>query len=133
MTTYTMDYPPGADLRDVSRALGLAANAQGVTLETAPVFLTDTNQVRFAGTLTPAQEAALLAAVAATTADPNAPWRVLDTLQTRALAALDTNAAFLAIGAPTNAQLTAQARALTRQSSGIIRQLLNRLDSTDGT
>jgi hypothetical protein len=55
------------------------------------------------------------------------------TVAERAAAALDINAAFLAIASPTNAQTLAQVKALTRQTSGLIRMALNQFDSTDGT
>ena len=53
------------------------------------------------------------------------------TLEEKALQALDINKAFLSLASPTNAQLATQLKALTRQSSGVIRLLLNKLDSTD--
>lgn len=56
------------------------------------------------------------------------------TIQSRAQAALAANATFLALGpSPSNAQVIAQVRALTRQSTGEIRLLLGLTDSTDGT
>jgi hypothetical protein len=54
-------------------------------------------------------------------------------LRDRAIGALDTNAAFLALDPPTQAQVLAQVRALTRQSSALIRLSLGYLDSIDGT
>lgn len=50
-----------------------------------------------------------------------------------AQAALAANATYQAIGAPSVAQNTAQIQSLTKQSNGIIRLLLNQLDSTTGT
>lgn len=58
---------------------------------------------------------------------------LLRAVQDRALSALDVNAAFLALASPTNAQLAAQVKALTRQSTALIRLVLGSLDSTDGT
>lgn len=55
------------------------------------------------------------------------------TLQQRAQAALAANATFLSIGSPTNAQNAAQVQALTKQCNGLIRLLINALDSTSGT
>jgi hypothetical protein len=47
--------------------------------------------------------------------------------------ALAANATFLAIGAPTNAQVLAQVQTLTKECNGIIRLLTARLESTSGT
>ena len=54
-------------------------------------------------------------------------------LRTKALAALDANATYLALANPTNAENLAQIRRLTRECSGLIRLLLGRLDDTAGT
>lgn len=43
-------------------------------------------------------------------------------------AALDVNAAFLAIASPSNAQTLAQVRALTRETSALIRLLARQVD-----
>jgi hypothetical protein len=54
------------------------------------------------------------------------------TLHGAATAALANNRTFLAIqGAPTNAQVVAQVRALTRQNQALIRLVLGLLDETD--
>jgi hypothetical protein len=55
------------------------------------------------------------------------------TLRARAIAALSTNATYLAIANPTNAQVAAQVATVTKECSGIIRLLLNQLDTTAGT
>lgn len=73
------------------------------------------------------QEAAALAAQdagAATTANG-------DTLRSQAAQALAANRTYVALASPTNAQVAAQVKALTRQNNGIIRLLLNQLDGTD--
>lgn len=56
-----------------------------------------------------------------------------DTLRDRAATALTANAAFLAITSPTNAQVLAQTRVLTRENTALIRLVLGLLDSTDGS
>lgn len=53
------------------------------------------------------------------------------TLRQRATVALSTNAAFLDLSAPTNAQSLAQIKALTRQMNGLIRLAVGELSSTD--
>lgn len=55
------------------------------------------------------------------------------TITTRANAALTANATYLAIASPTTAQAVAQTATLTKECNGIIRLLLQVLDSTAGT
>lgn len=54
-------------------------------------------------------------------------------LYNKAVNALTSNIEFLGIGNPSNAQLSAQVTALTRQTNGIIRVLIGQLSVTDGT
>jgi len=54
-------------------------------------------------------------------------------LLAKAATALTTNATFLAIGSPSNAQAVAQVKALTRQVNALIRLARRDLLSTDGT
>ncbi len=56
-----------------------------------------------------------------------------DDLTSRAALALTTNAAFLAIAAPSNAQNATQIKALTRQVNALIRLVVGRLEETAGT
>lgn len=55
------------------------------------------------------------------------------TVEDRARAALTANATFRALQSPTNAQVLAQVRRLTAQSSALIRLMLNELDTIDDT
>ncbi len=54
-------------------------------------------------------------------------------IRAKAVQALVANATFLALGAPTNAQVLAQTQRLTRETTGVIRLLLGLLDDTSGT
>lgn len=54
-------------------------------------------------------------------------------LVAKARAALTANATYLAIASPTNAQNTAQIKALTRETSALIRLVVKALDTTTGT
>ena len=89
------------------------------------------------GSLTAQQVATALAPIlAAEQAAANAAATQVQngqTLQQRAANALTANATFQAIGSPTNAQIANQVQSLTKQCNGIIRLLLNALDSTAGT
>jgi hypothetical protein len=51
----------------------------------------------------------------------------------KARAALATNATYLAVGAPSNAQNLAQIRALTRQVNGLIKLQLDDMGDVTGT
>ncbi len=53
------------------------------------------------------------------------------TLQQRATDSIAANNTYLAIATPTNAQVAAQVRFLTRESSAVIRLLLNQFDAVD--
>ena len=52
-------------------------------------------------------------------------------IEDKALAALESNKDYLATSSPSNAQVVAQVRLLTRQNNGLIRLLLGRFESDD--
>jgi hypothetical protein len=58
---------------------------------------------------------------------------VAATLTARAGQALAVNGAYLALASPTAAQVAAQVGVLTRECSGLVRLLLRRLDTDEGT
>lgn len=72
-----------------------------------------------------------------TAADAEAAALAIDTnrsgITTKAVNALAANDTYQAIASPSNAQVVAQVDLLTRECSGLIRLLLNRLDTTNGT
>lgn len=53
------------------------------------------------------------------------------TLKQQASQAWSSNKDYLALATPTNAQVAAQVKALTRQMNGVIRLVTRRLDGTD--
>ena len=55
------------------------------------------------------------------------------TITTQATTAIGLNRTFLALVTPSNAEVVAQVRRLTRQNNGIIRLLVNRASLADGT
>jgi hypothetical protein len=65
--------------------------------------------------------------------DPPPAQLALDDLKTKAANAIGGNITALGVGSPTNAQVVAQVKALTRQNNALIRIVLGLLDSTDGT
>jgi hypothetical protein len=55
------------------------------------------------------------------------------TIRTKAMQALQANQNYLALTSPTNAQVAAQVKLLTREVSGLIRLVLDQVDTTEGT
>lgn len=110
------------DLAALSDSLGIA-----LTADVAEVVATEGSGITEAALVAAVEAAPALPALAVTEANGA-------TLRERAVAALDANAAFLAIpNTPTNAQVLAQVKVLTKEASGLIRLLLGRLDSVEGT
>jgi hypothetical protein len=54
-----------------------------------------------------------------------------DAIRSQAALAVEANKTFLGLASPTNAQIVAQVRSLTRQSNGLVRLNLNLLDEVD--
>lgn len=63
---------------------------------------------------------------AAATSDANRA-----TIEAQAATAIQANKTFLALASPSNAQIAAQVKALTRQNNGVIRLVLGQLDAAD--
>ena len=81
-----------------------------------------------------ANRTAITNAITAHVADPDWQYVINDNrgrLRVRAKKALVANQAYLAVGSPSNAQLLAQLRALTRQVNALIRLEVDQFDSTD--
>lgn len=95
---------------------------------TTTVLTEPTTPGAVASALAPILSAEQAAAATAATQAANR-----DALAAKAQQALTTNATFQAIASPSNAQIAAQVQSLTKQANGIIRLLLNALDSTTGT
>lgn len=71
--------------------------------------------------------------VSRTTVDAPIEGVNADTLRQRVRTALATNAAYVALASPSNAQNAAQVKALSRQQNAIIRLLLGALDNVADT
>jgi hypothetical protein len=65
--------------------------------------------------------------------DPTVDQLNLADLKSKAGNAISGNITALGVANPTNAQVVAQVKALTRQNNALIRIVLGLLDTTDGT
>lgn len=112
-----------------------AVNGDALTDELAAAGITA--NVYVAGDLVvvaDADEAAVRAVVDAHTPPPPPPEVTnRQILEERAANALQANATFLALAAPTQAQTLAQVKTVTKECSALIRLALGLLDSTEGT
>lgn len=127
MLTLTAPVPlNGALLADQLAAAGLSSTVvlNGTTIELAA--LTEAKRAAAQAVVDAHPPSALAAADSANAQQVNET-----TIRDRANQALATNTTFLAITSPTNAQVSAQVKALTRQNQGLIRLLLQRFDGTD--
>jgi hypothetical protein len=111
--------------------------AAGLSLTSAPqVDVNPTQIVVTHPSITSGNTAAILAMINAYVLDPvraSLPEGNLGTLLVKARQALTSNDAFLALGAPTNAQVLTQVQRLTRESSALIRFALSDTSDTAGT
>lgn len=89
------------------------------------------------GTLKYYQDGVEITAAQAKTLVASEPEVIAETnkrsLEAKSNTALTANATYIAIASPTNAQTTAQVKALSRQNNALIRLLLKKLDTTNGT
>lgn len=107
------------------RLLGIPLPVDGVAVDGATVV------VSYAREITPAEKSAEAAAIAAEpeSVELDAAYTLNRNPERKALIdaaqqAVADNNTFLAIGTPSNAQVLAQVRALTRQSNQLIRRLV---------
>jgi hypothetical protein len=80
--------------------------------------------IEFASDLTPVQARRVVMRAAATDIEQQ--------IQDRALAAYQANQAFLALASPTNAQVLAQVKVLSKECNGLLRLVFGMNDSADG-
>lgn len=109
----------------IATQLGLAVNPQ-VDIAPTTIVVTHPN-------VTAADTATIQTVINAYVFDPLWAGGIRTALQAKAPGALASNATFLALGAPTNAQVLAQVQALTRQVNAMIRLDSNLLTSTNNT
>lgn len=100
----------------------------------------DPTSITVTGTgIGPAKQSQIQAVVDAYVFDPawagpaGSPEANLALIRQRAAQALTVNATFLALAAPTNAQVVAQVKALTRECNALLRMMLNALDDVSDT
>lgn len=128
MATITITYNHSRDPMQPAQLADTIATS--LALATVPtVDITPTSIVVTHASITSANTAAITTLINAYVFDATWAGGAVGKLQSRALVALGTNATFLAITSPTAVQVATQAKALTRQADGIIRLLLNQLDT----
>lgn len=118
---------PGHLARQIASALNLSAPPD---VDISPT------QIVVKGAVAEANRAAIQALIDAYVYDDTQaklPPGNQGVLLAKAAAALSTNQTFLALASPTNAQTLAQVRALTRETSALIRLLLGALDDISDT
>lgn len=138
MATVTLPYDhsrdpmnPGHLGEQIATNLGLASQP-AVDISPAAITVSHPN-------VTAANTAAIQALVNAYAFDPawiapaGTPPANQAVLLAKAQAALASNATFLALAAPTQAQAVAQVQALTRQVNALVKLALGRLADTSGT
>lgn len=108
------------------RISGLLAEQRDDAARQFVVYASDGSTVIATEAYDAAENAAATVRAAAAVAATNE-----QTLRNQAMQARATNDTFLGIASPTNAQIAAQVKALTRQNNGLIRLVLRRFDSTD--
>ena len=135
MATVTFSYDhsrdpmnPGHLARQIQTALNLASPPD-VDIDPTQIIVTRAG-------VTEANRAAIQSLINAyvyDAAEAKLPPGNEGVLRAKAANALSTNATFLALASPTNAQTLAQVKLLTRETNALIRLLLGQLDDASDT
>lgn len=135
MATVTFAYDHSRDPMSPVQLADQILNTLALTSEPT-VDISPTQIVVTHPAVTEANRTAIQSLINAYVYDPawnNVAYGNLGALETRATKALTVNASFLALGSPTNAQVLAQVRALTRECNAIIRILTDAVDDLSNT